>query len=148
MQIRSLPESCTTLHLSFDASFAGIPHEENRVPAIEILFLLLAGHALADFVLQSEAMSRGKNRHSSIHRKGDENFPAWYYWLSAHALVHGGTVYVITGSFILALVESACHWAIDFTKCERKITVHTDQWLHIAAKLFYVPVLLYWPDIA
>ncbi|MCB1665401.1 MAG: DUF3307 domain-containing protein [Pseudomonadales bacterium] len=118
------------------------------MPVIEITFLLLAGHALADFVLQSEAMSRGKNRHSTIHQAGDANFPAWYYWLSAHSLVHGGTVFVISGSLILALVETASHWCIDFAKCERKIDVHMDQWLHITVKLLYVPILLSWPDIA
>jgi hypothetical protein len=114
------------------------------MPGLELFFQLLVGHALADFVLQSEAMGRGKNRNSDIHHNKASSFPSWYYWLSAHSLVHGGTVYLITNSLLLGLIETASHWLIDFTKCEGKIGLHTDQTLHIGFKVGYVLAIYYW----
>lgn len=108
------------------------------MPGYELFFQLLVGHALADFVLQSEAMGRGKNRHSDIHINKSSSFPRWYYWLGAHSLVHGGIVYLITNSLILGLIETLAHWVIDFSKCEGKIGLNTDQSLHIAFKVGYV----------
>lgn len=104
----------------------------------ELFFQLLVGHALADFVLQSEAMGKGKNRNSDIHHNKGSSFPSWYYWLGAHSLVHGGMVYLITGSLLFGLIETASHCLIDFSKCEGKIGLHTDQALHIGFKLAYV----------
>ncbi|MGJ8689687.1 MAG: DUF3307 domain-containing protein [Gammaproteobacteria bacterium] len=104
----------------------------------ELFFQLLVGHALADFVLQSDAMGRGKNRHNDMQKSAGSNFPRWYYWLSAHSLVHGGIVYLITGSLTLGLIETFAHGLIDFTKCEGKIGINTDQALHIACKIAYV----------
>lgn len=109
--------------------------------AVEMLFLLLAGHALGDFVLQSEVMARGKNRHSSIHLEQNLNFPPWYYWLGAHSLVHGGIVYLITGSLTLGVIETLSHWIIDYYKCEEKIGLHSDQILHLGLKFAYVAAL-------
>lgn len=108
------------------------------MPGFELFFQLLVGHALADFVLQSEAMGRGKNRHSDIHHNKASTFPRWYYWLAAHSLVHGGIVYLITNSLLLALIETASHCVIDFCKCEGKIGMNTDQALHVGFKIGYV----------
>ena len=112
------------------------------MPGFELFFQLLAGHALADFVLQSEAMGRGKNRHSDIHSSKNANFPRWYYWLGSHALVHGGIVYLITQSLPLVLCETFTHSLIDFAKCEGKIGFHTDQMLHLLIKVGYIFILL------
>lgn len=49
------------------------------MPGLELFFKLLVAHAVADFVMQPEAMSRGKNRHSAIHDQMSSNFPKWYY---------------------------------------------------------------------
>ncbi len=104
---------------------------------ISIFFQLLVGHALADFVLQQDAMGFGKNRHKNKnHVKGVE-FPTWHYWLSAHALIHGGAVYLVTGSLLLGIIETLLHALIDFSKCEGWINVHQDQGLHILCKLAY-----------
>ena len=108
----------------------------------ELFFQLLVGHALGDFVLQSDAMGSGKNRHNNVPRDADTNFPRWYYWLSAHSLVHGGIVYLLTGSLVLGLVETFAHALIDFLKCEGKIGMNTDQALHILCKIGYVFVVL------
>jgi hypothetical protein len=108
------------------------------MPGLELFFLLLAGHATADFVMQPEAMARGKNRHSDIHRVKSDGFPRWYYWLSAHALVHGGMVYLITNSLLLGMIETVSHWVIDSAKSEGAINFHQDQGLHLSFKVGYL----------
>lgn len=111
------------------------------MPGLELFFKLLVAHAAADFVLQSEAMGRGKNRHSDIHDQMSKNFPKWYYWLTAHALVHGGLVYLITNSLLLGVIETVTHWCIDFAKCEGLIGFHQDQALHVGLKAGYALAL-------
>ena len=74
----------------------------------ENIFMLIFSHVLADFVLQPEAMGYGKNRNDKIHAKERSLFPVWYYWLTAHALVHGGIVYMITGNIWLACSRLSC----------------------------------------
>lgn len=119
------------------------------MPLLDNLFLLIFGHALADFVLQPEAMGYGKNRNDKIHDKEHSLFPVWWYWLTAHSMVHGGIVYLIAGlllgssyALLLALVESVLHWLTDFAKCEGWITTHQDQAIHIGCKIVYA-VLIY-----
>lgn len=103
---------------------------------IETFVLLLAGHALADFALQGEAMAKGKNRHNrTTPPPGAKYQPSWQYWLSAHALIHGAVVYFITGLFVLLILEAVYHWLIDFFKCENYYGIHTDQALHAFCKL-------------
>lgn len=109
--------------------------------ALETLFGLICGHALADFVLQPPAMGYGKNRNSPSAASASPHFPPWQYWLTAHALVHGGVVYLITGSFLLGLLETTGHWLIDFAKCEGWVSTRTDQLLHILMKLLYAIAL-------
>ena len=118
------------------------------MPLLDTLFLFLFGHALADFVLQPDAMGYGKNRHDDIHDKEHSLFPNWWYWMSAHSLVHGGVVYVIAYSvagsslaLTLALLETVAHWCTDFSKCERWISVHMDQAIHILFKIGYALIL-------
>jgi hypothetical protein len=42
-----------------------------------LFFQLLIGHALADFVLQSDTMARAKDLHGEFAKEKSENFPAW-----------------------------------------------------------------------
>jgi len=102
---------------------------------VNILFYLLVGHALADFSLQTEVMAKGKNRHRSP--DFPSKFPHWIYWLTAHALIHGGAVAIVTGIWWLGPIETVCHWLIDFGKCEEWYKNHVDQALHIACKLVF-----------
>jgi len=104
---------------------------------MEMFFLLIVGHALADFVFQDETMSKAKSRDAAIHKETGEGFPAWWYWLSAHALVHGGAVYLITGSLWFGVLETLLHWFIDYLKCEHRINLHQDQALHMVCKVGY-----------
>ena len=107
-----------------------------------LFFQFLVGHALADYVLQREIMAISKSRHAEIHKTAGKGFPGWYYWLISHALVHGGIVFLISGSWILGVVETVLHFIIDFSKCEHWISLHVDQALHILCKAVYVYVIL------
>ena len=100
-------------------------------------------HAVLDFMLQPDIMASAKSRHSKFHQQGNKDFPAWYYWLGAHSLAHGGGVYLITGSVVLGLVEVALHALIDHLKCEHKTTLTQDQVLHVICKLGYMAYVLY-----
>ena len=102
---------------------------------LNTLFYLIAGHALADFSLQSDAMAKGKNRHRKTEPPPGATYtPCWPYWLTAHALIHGATVAVITGSVHLGIAETIAHWCIDFGKCENWYGIHIDQALHFLCK--------------
>lgn len=100
-----------------------------------ILFTLIAVHALLDFPLQGDTVAREKNHHSTS--EVQKHVP-WYYWLSAHALVHGLGVMLVTGSSVLGLLEVACHWVIDYGKCDRRYSIHVDQLLHVMCKVVWV----------
>ena len=99
-----------------------------------LFFQLLVGHALVDFPLQTGPMATEKSRHSAT--KLQKEVP-WYYWLSAHAILHGGAVLLITGSLGLGLLETAVHWLIDFAKCEGWTNIHIDQALHVGCKIVW-----------
>jgi hypothetical protein len=106
------------------------------IDMLKILFLLIAGHALADFPLQGDTMAVEKNRHTN----GKTGVP-WFYWLTAHALIHGLSVALITGRVELGIAEAFAHWLIDFSKCEKWIGIHTDQALHLVCKVLWVYLL-------
>ncbi len=114
---------------------------------LTLFFLLIAGHALADFVLQSDVMAAAKNRHNAIHKNRGEHFPPWQYWLGAHTLIHGGIVLLVTESLLLGFIETVLHTTIDFLKCEGKLTFHQDQALHLLCKVVYCAVLALLPGI-
>ena len=103
-----------------------------------LFFQLLVGHVLGDYVFQRSIMATSKSRHAEIFKTVSNRFPPWYYWLLAHALVHGGAVFLVTGNLALGLIETGLHAVIDFCKCEGWFNVHVDQALHIACKLAYV----------
>jgi hypothetical protein len=111
--------------------------------ALALLFTLVIGHAIADFVLQPAPMSRGKNRRSKLQSEYGDNFPPWYYWMSAHALTHAGFVLLITGSVLFAVIETITHALIDFGKCERYYNLHVDQLLHTGIKCLYCVLVHY-----
>lgn len=110
---------------------------------VETFFLLMVVHALADFSLQSDSMAKGKNRNNKpdFIPTGQKFVPCWPYWLTAHALIHGGAVYVVTGSVLLGAAETALHWGIDFMKCENITNPNEDQALHFLCKISYILIL-------
>jgi hypothetical protein len=110
-----------------------------------VLFWLLVGHAVADLPLQAGPMAAEKCRRST---SALQKSVPWYYWLSAHALIHGGAVFAATGSLVLGLAETVVHWFIDFGKCEGWFGIHVDQALHVGCKVLWVVVVYNWPDLA
>lgn len=107
---------------------------------LALIFKLIIGHTLADFSLQPSSMAKGKNRNIKINGDPEENkyFPNWPYWLTAHAILHGGAVWLATGNIYLGIIEVILHWIIDFAKCENWTNIHTDQLLHVACKAIYI----------
>lgn len=101
----------------------------------ELFLKLMIGHAIADFWAQSDALARMKNRHRKPEPPpGQRPQTVWPYALTAHALMHGGAVWVITGSMWLGIAETFAHWVIDFGKCENWYGIHEDQAAHVACK--------------
>ena|SRR5579864_7852520 len=105
---------------------------------LQLLFIMLAVHALLDFAIQGDAVAKEKSRHSTSELQ--KHVP-WYYWLTAHAMIHGAGVMLVTGSFTLGILETLAHWAIDFGKCEKWYSIHVDQALHFVCKVAWILLL-------
>ena len=104
--------------------------------AVGLLFLMAAGHALADRPLQEGAIRAEKYAPRGV---GD---PRWVYGIACHSLIHGGFVAVITGLWWLGLAETLSHAAIDEAKCRRRIGQVVDQLLHGACKVAWTIVAI------
>ena len=102
----------------------------------QTLFLLLAGHALADYPLQGDFLAKAKNRAAPI-----PGVP-FYQALGAHALIHGGVVAIVTGIWWLGLLEVIAHAVIDDAKCTGKIGFNEDQFLHVLCKLWWLALFV------
>lgn len=103
---------------------------------IEMFIVLLWGHAVADFGLQSHQMATYKNRNNQPSLPpGQKRVAVWPYYLTAHAMIHGAMVYLITGSIIWGLCETAVHWVLDFLKTGNYTNPRQDQLGHIFFKL-------------
>ncbi len=118
-------------------------HPQTLVEGLVLLFALLIGHALADYPLQGDFLAIHKNRHVKLPRQSRDFPPTlWVHCLLAHSLIHAGFVWVISGQVIFALAETVLHFIIDYVKCERITSYHTDQLLHVGCKVLYVAVLM------
>lgn len=98
-----------------------------------LFWWLLVSHAICDFSLQIDTMAKGKNRHTAaiiLLPPGQKFVPCWQYWLSAHALIHGGGVSLVTGSVFWRVFAAIVHWITDFLKCDNWTNPHTDQLIH------------------
>jgi Protein of unknown function (DUF3307) len=105
-----------------------------------MFFYLLVGHALMDYGLQPTPMAIEKSRHSKTELQKEV---PWYYWLTAHAFLHGGAVAYITSSIGLGILETVCHWIIDFVRSEGWIGIFADQALHVACKIAWWALIAY-----
>lgn len=99
------------------------------------LFLMAAGHALADRPLQEGAIRVDKYAPRGV--PGDIR---WLYGLWCHALIHGGFVAVITGQWWLGAAETLSHAAIDDAKMRGHFGQIADQVLHLACKCAWAAI--------
>lgn len=114
-----------------------------------LIVFFLAGHALMDFALQGDAMASCKCRKAN---HAIQKAVPWYYWMGAHALLHGGMVGIVirladpgfnqATIALYALLEALVHWLIDVAKCEGYTNIHQDQSLHILCKLIWAVMLV------
>ena len=105
---------------------------------IHCVFWLFVGHALCDFPLQTQGMSRGKRPHFP---EGANGF--WIVATTAHALIHAGAVAAVTGSVELGLLELWLHWSLDYRKARGHLSAPADQASHIACKLLWAHVAVF-----
>lgn len=110
-----------------------------------MLFLLVFGHCLADTSLQTSFMAKGKNRNNPIDMSnvplGQKPLNLWWMWLLHHSVIHGGIVYLITGSLSFGIAEVLSHWLIDYFKCENAYSPFEDQLLHLSMKVLYIVLI-------
>lgn len=97
-----------------------------------LFFALVIMHCLCDYPLQADFLAKAKNQRAPI--VGID----WPIALMAHAAIHAGGVWTLTGSPLLALVEWVAHIAIDWMKCEGVTTFREDQLAHVACKALWV----------
>jgi len=102
---------------------------------LQTFLLMLGAHALADYPLQGDFLARAKN-----HRAPLPGVP-WYQALTAHAMIQGTFVGLITGSIVFGLAETVMHAFIDFLKCEKVIDYDIDQFLHVVCKAVWCVLL-------
>lgn len=102
--------------------------------AAYMLFMMIAGHAFADFGIQSGETSRAK--------RAEYNPSGWWHALACHSLIHGGSVALVTGMWQLGVAETAAHALIDYIKGRKLITTITDQALHIGCKIIWLIIAI------
>jgi len=124
----TLVRGCLSLRLS--------RHGEGRLnlSPLEMLGLMLVGHAIADYPLQGDFLAKAKNRLAPL-----PGVP-WYQALGAHAIIHGGFVGIITGNLPLGIAEAVAHAIADDSKCSGKIGFNGDQLIHIATKVVWCAI--------
>ena len=123
----------------FDQQIESLITNNDFIAGFQIFFALLIAHALFDYPLQGDFLSKNKNRHfkdETLKIKG-----LWIHCLTSHSILHAGAVWSITGSFLIGIIEFTLHWVIDFLKCEGITSFHTDQFLHILCRILYVIIL-------
>lgn len=99
--------------------------------ALKLLFIAFGAHALADFPLQGDFLSKGKNPVNGI-----ADVP-WWVCMAAHALIHGLFVTLVFGKLSLGVAEFVIHFVIDYVKCYGKLTFVSDQVLHLVCKMVW-----------
>lgn len=109
------------------------------IAALLLLLTLLAGHLVADYPLQGDAIARGKNRSMDPALFG----VPWFYWMASHAATHAMMVGLFTQSVIAGCFEFVAHFLIDHGKCEKKYGIHADQFFHAVCKVLIV-AFVFW----
>lgn len=105
---------------------------------MEALAWMLIGHAVADYPLQGDWLSKAKNPTLDL-------VPGQMIWpmaLLSHAAIHAGAVKLATGSWLLAGCEFFAHTLIDYLKCRGELSYNQDQFAHFGCKLLWFLVLV------
>ena len=99
----------------------------------QVLYWLLIGHAVADYVLQSDQMIVRKNPRwlNSL----DSGHGPWWWTMLAHSAINGSFVSLLTGNIAYGMVETVLHFLLDWAKCLGKINAVEDQAGHILSKV-------------
>lgn len=103
---------------------------------VELLFWMMAGHAIADYALQNQYVAQAKSRNDPL-GKG-----IWPWILFMHAMIHGAFVAYATGYIFIGMLEVAAHFWIDHLKNTGRLgegaKAHMrDQALHVACKVVW-----------
>ena len=123
----------------FEQQILNLTGNNDLIAGLQIFFALLIAHALFDYPLQGDFLSSNKNRHYKDENNNVKGL--WIHCLTSHSILHAGSVWLITGSFIIGIMEFVLHWIIDFLKCEGITNFHTDQFLHVLCRILYVIIL-------
>lgn len=99
-------------------------------------FMLIVGHCLADYPLQGDFLATAKNRNTDLGKL------FWKHALFSHSMIHAGFVAIISGSLVLGIAEGVIHAITDFAKCEGKISLNTDQAIHIGCKALWALLIV------
>lgn len=99
-----------------------------------IMFALFIAHALADYPLQGDFLSKAKNPAAPI-----PGVP-WQQAMMAHALIHAGAVWLITGMWWLGVAEFFAHWITDYSKCRGRLSFDEDQAIHFTCKVAWAAI--------
>lgn len=105
---------------------------------VEALIYMLAAHALCDYALQGDWLSKAKNPQMAP-VPGET---IWPLALGSHALIQATAVHLITGSWALAACEFVAHGVIDFAKTDGRFGYNVDQYLHIGCRVLYFVALM------
>ena len=100
---------------------------------IATFLVLMIGHFIADYPLQGDFI--GKFKSWKVPSPTGELL--WPHLLTAHAAIHAGAVWLITGNPYMAITEFVAHWLIDLAKCSGLLNFHQDQVVHLYCKLLY-----------
>lgn len=100
------------------------------------MFYMLAGHALADFALQTPRTSAAKY-------PGNRTGIPWQLGMAYHSLIHGACVGIATGHWLLGVAETIAHGSIDLAKGRGWYGNRADQALHIACKIIWMIIAVY-----
>lgn len=107
---------------------------------LELFLLMVFGHYLGDFALQSKFVSDGKDCTKPI-----PGVP-WKQVLMAHAGIHGGLVgisvavaglshpQILHWAVVFGVSEALVHFYIDEGKCQKMFGWNVDQSLHFLCK--------------
>ena len=113
---------------------------------LTLSFLLIAGHAIGDFAIQTDWVAYNKSRHAKDHMSREtlgKIEKVWPWVLSSHSLHHGMIVFLITQKIWLGIGETVVHWVTDYGKAEGWYGFNIDQVLHIVAKGAWIGLLYY-----